>query len=210
MPANFCVMVNDAIKIIPLGQVARISSGYPLRVSAEELEPGDVAFVQLKNVGHPHGIAWPKVDKVALPSKREPSWLSPGDVLFSSRGTRTLAYPVATVPSRAVCGPQFFVITISDSRSVLPEFVAWQINEKPAQDYLQKESTGSFIQNIRKPVLEQLPIALPPIEAQRLIVQFWRAAQREREILQQLIEATDAQLNAIASCLATTPKGARA
>lgn len=203
-------MWNDAVNSTTVGELAHISSGYPLRVSAEELDPGDVAFVQLKNVGHPHGVAWQDVAKVALPSKREPAWLSPGDVLFSSRGTKTLAYPIATTPARAVCGPQFFVITISDSRSVLPEFLAWQINQKPAQDYLQKESTGSFIQNIRKPVLEQLPIALPPLEEQRLIVQFWRAAQREREILQQLIEATDAQLDAIASRLATMTKGARA
>lgn len=200
-------MTNDVQNSAVVGDLAHISSGYPLRVSAEELEPGDVAFVQLKNVGQPHGVAWRDVAKVALPSKREPTWLSSGDILFSSRGTKTLAYPVATAPSRAVCGPQFFVITISDSRSVLPEFLAWQINQKPAQDYLQKESTGSFIQNIRKPVLEQLPIALPPLEEQRLIVQFWRASQREREILQQLIEATDAQLDAIASRLATQTKG---
>lgn len=204
------IMWNDAEISAKVGELANISSGYPLRVSAEELEPGDIAFVQLKNVGQPHGVAWQDVAKVALPSKREPTWLSPGDVLFSSRGTKTLAYPVATTPMRAVCGPQFFIITISDSRSVLPEFLAWQINQKPAQEYLQKKSTGSFIQNIRKPVLEQMPIALPPLEEQRLIVQFWRAAQREREILQQLIEATDAQLDAIASRLATTTKGARA
>ncbi len=202
-------MSDDAINSVTVGELAHISSGYPLRISAEELEPGDVAFVQLKNVGHPHGVAWRDVAKVTLPSKREPAWLSPGNVLFSSRGTKTLAYPVATTPGRAVCGPQFFVITISDSCSVLPEFLAWQINQKPSQDYLQKESTGSFIQNIRKPVLEQLPIALPPLEEQRLIVQFWRAAQREREILQQLIEATDAQIDAIALRLATTTKGAR-
>lgn len=203
-------MWNDAVKIATVGGIARISSGYPLRVSAEELDSGEVAFVQLKNVGYPHGVAWPDVAKVTLPSKREPTWLSLGDVLFSSRGTKTLAYPVTTAPNRAVCGPQFFVITISDSRVVLPEFLAWQINQKPAQDYLQKESTGSYIQNIRKPVLEQMPIALPRLEEQRLIVKFWRAAQREREIFQQLIESTDAQLDAIASRLTTTTKEAEA
>jgi hypothetical protein len=204
-------MWNDATISTTVGELAQISSGYPLRVSAEELEPGDVAFVQLKNVGYPYGVAWKDVANVALPSKREPAWLSSSDVLFSSRGTKTLAYPIGTAPKRAVCGPQFFVITVSDSGSVLPEFLAWQINQRPAQDYLQRESTGSFIQNIRKPVLEQMPIALPPLEEQRLIVQFWRAAQREREIFQQLIEATDAELDAIASRLAaTTIKRAKA
>lgn len=200
-------MTNDVLNSVTLGELAHISSGYPLRVSAEELEPGDVALVQLKNVGYPHGVAWQDVAKVTLPSKREPAWLTVGDVLFSSRGTKTLAYPLAAAPDRAVCGPQFFVITISDSRSVLPDFLAWQINQKPAQDYLQREATGSFIQNIRKPVLEQMPIALPPIEEQWLIVQFWRASHREREILQQLIAATDAQLDAIAFRLATLTKG---
>jgi hypothetical protein len=202
-------MSNNAIISTTVGELAHISSGYPLRVSAEELEPGDIAFVQLKNVGEPHGVSWQDVARITLPSKREPAWLSLGDVLFSSRGAKTLAYPITTLPSRAVCGPQFFVIAISDSHLVLPEFLAWQINQKPAQNYFDKESTGSFVQNIRKSVLEQLPIALPSLEKQRLIVQFWRTAEREREIFQQLIEATDAQLNAIAFRLATQVKGAR-
>lgn len=92
----------------------------------------------------------------------------------------------------------------------MPEFLAWQINQKPVQEYLEKEATGSNVQNIRKSALEQMPIVLPPLEEQRLIVQFWRAAQREREILQQLIEATDVQLDAIAYRLATTTHGAKA
>jgi hypothetical protein len=196
-------MSNDANTLSVMGDLAHIASGYPLRVSAEELDPGDVAFVQLKNVGHPHGVAWQEVAMVSLPSKREPAWLSPGDVLFSSRGTKTLAYPITETPCPAVCGPQFFVISVRDSLSVLPEFLAWQINQKPAQDYFHTEATGSLVQNIRKPALERMPVVVPPLEKQRLIVQLWRAAQRERVIFQSLIEATDAQLDAIAFRLTT-------
>ena len=195
--------------LMPLGQIAGIAAGYPLRSSAEELDPGDVSLVQLKNVSPERDILWDDVAKITLPSKREPTWLTANDIIFSSRGTKTLAYALPGVPPRAVCAPQFFVLTVKDVRRLLPEFLAWQINQKPAQDHFQREATGSYIQNIRKLVLEQLPIVVPPLHEQRLIVEFWCAARRERVILRQLIETTEAQLEAIAIGLAQHSGGGK-
>jgi len=196
-------MRDDALKCGQLAEVADVAAGYPLRVSAEELDPGDVSFVQLKNVSLERSIAWDEVPKVTLPSERGPQWLSERDVIFSARGARMLAYPVLATPGAAVCAPQFFVLSIKDRARLLPEFLAWQINQKPAQTYFQREATGSSIQSLRRTALEKLPVALPPLSQQSLIIDFWRAARREREILSRLIEATDVQLEAIATRLAT-------
>ena len=192
---------------MPLGSVSSISAGYPLRHSAEELAEGSISFVQLKNVCLERGIVWDEVAKIDLPSTRNQSWLSPNDVIFSARGSRTLAYPVINPPERAACAPHFYVISIRDHAELLPEFLAWQMNQKAAQDYLQREAAGSYILNIRRQVLEQLPIAIPPLREQELIVAYWRAAQRERLMLERLIETTDAQLGAIAMRLATNEQG---
>jgi hypothetical protein len=202
-------MANDATHSVVLGDVAWAASGYPLRSSTEELEGGDVHFVQLKNMSQDADIDWAVVPKVTLPSKRQPTWLSDNDVLFASRGTKTLAYPLAKTPPRTVCAPQFFVLTVRDTRKLLPEFLAWQINQKPAQDYLQRSATGSYIQNIRRNVLENLPIAVPPLHSQQLIVKFWRAAQHERTTLNRLIENRNNQLEALAMGLLQQPSGAK-
>ena len=198
---------NDAKIIVPLASFARISSGYPLRYSAEDLSAGDIGFVQLKNVSLARGIDWDGVARIELPSKRNQAWLTQNDVIFSARGSRTLAYPVIDPPDRTVCAPQFYVVSVTNTAKILPEFLAWQMNQRAAQDYFQREATGSYILNIRRSVLEQLPIAAPPLREQELIVAYWRAAQRERLMLERLIETTEAQLGAIAMRLATNEQG---
>jgi hypothetical protein len=191
-------MEDNANIYLRLADVARISSGYPLRSSVELLEPGDVHFLQIKNLSLETEISWEQVPQVSLPSKREPVWLTNDDVVFTSRGTRTLAYPLAATPKKSVCAPQFFVLSLENPGKILPEFLAWQINQKPAQDYLQRAATGDYIQNIRREVIENLPVVVPPIPQQRLIVKFWRASQRERFALNQLIENRTNQLEVIA------------
>ncbi len=191
-------MSDDANMLLRLGDAASAAAGFPLRGSAEALPPGDIRLVQLKHVSLEEGVRWDEVPVVELPVTRRISWLSDQDVLFASRGTRTLAYPLVHTPLRAVCAPQFFVISVNDTSQLLPEFLAWQMNQRAAQDYFHANATGSFIQNIRREVVEGLPITVPPLEQQRLVVDLWRTAQRERAVLKQLIDIRDKQLGAIA------------
>src|SRR4051812_17750862 len=121
-------MRHDAQIHLRLADATRIASGYPLRSSTELLEPGDVHFVQIKNTSPDSDIDWSQVPQVTLPSKREPAWLTDDDVVFTSRGTRTLAYPLIGTPPKAVCAPQFFVLSVKDTGKLSPEFLAWQIN----------------------------------------------------------------------------------
>ncbi|ADM09238.1 hypothetical protein PB2503_05837 [Parvularcula bermudensis HTCC2503] len=203
-------MTDDAIIFESLGRAAEISAGYPLRGSAEALKAGDVHFLALKDVSLDADIDWAHVPTVELPSKRTPDWLSGDDVIFSARGTRTLAYPINDPPARAVCAPQFYVIKVKRPEKLLPAFLAWQINQKPAQDYFSRTATGSYIQNIRRKALENLPLAIPPVHEQQVIVEFWRAAQRERAVLNQLIQNRNQQLDALAvGLLHTRLRGAQ-
>lgn len=202
-------MKHDAQISIKLNEAARVSSGYALRSSADALENGSVHFVQLRDVSLNDDVIWDDVVKVSLPSKKDPAWLSENDVIFSARGTRTLAYPLLHVPPQAVCGPQFFVLNIRTPECLLPEFLAWQINQKSAQDYLQRSATGSHILNIRRAVLEDLPIVMPPLHEQELIVAFWRSAKQERAALMRLIENRSIQIEALASALFQHKEGVR-
>jgi restriction endonuclease S subunit len=204
-----CTMNNDAYKILKVGDIARVSAGYPLRGSAESLAAGDIRLIQLKNTNPDSTIDWTKVSSVSLPSKREPNWLTNEDVIFSARGTRTFAYTLDDVPSKTVCAPQFFVLSVSSIKSLSPHFLAWQLNQKPAQDYFQRNATGSHIMNIRRAVLEELEITVPSMNRQMTIVAFWKAAQKERSLLNRLIENRNSQLEALAAGLVPDGKEAR-
>ena len=202
-------MRNDAQIYIKLADAVTVAAGYPLRGSAEALDDGDVRLIQLKNTNPDGAIDWAAVGSVSLPSKREPNWLTSDDVIFSARGTKTFAYPLDDVPPKTVCAPQFFVLSVRNTNDLSPHFLAWQINQKPAQDYFQRNATGSHILNIRRAVLEELVIAVPCIEKQMTIVAFWQAAHKERSLLNSLIENRNSQLEALAAGLVRDDKEAR-
>ena len=159
-----------------LGDVAAIAAGYPLRGSVDELASGDVAIVQMRNVDADGGVNWDEVQRIALPSKRPPAFLAVGDIIFTTRGSRNFALALDAVVGEAVCSPHFFVIRALDANRIAPAFLAWQINQRTAQEYLQREATGSHILNIRREAIENLPLAIPPPATQRAIVALADAA----------------------------------
>ncbi len=202
-------MTDAASFSVTLKEVAAISAGYPLRGSAEALDEGDAAFIQLKNVDPETGIDWPSVARVELPSGRKHRWLTSSDVIFASRGVKNFAYPIADSDERAVCSPHFYVLSIKDTHKLHPEFLAWQINQTPAQNYFRVTAVGTqAIMTIRRPALEALPIVVPPLREQELIVEFWRASQKERAALNRLIQLSTQQSEAIAIGLFKQFKGA--
>ena len=181
-----------------LGDVAAITAGYPLRGAVDELACGNVAIVQMRNVDADSGVNWHEVQRITLPSNRPPALLAVGDIIFTTRGTRNFALALDTVVGEAVCSPHFFVIRVSEANRIAPAFLAWQINQRTAQEYFQREATGSHILNIRREVIENLPLTIPPLATQRAIIALTKAASDERLALTRLIDNRNQQLEAIA------------
>jgi restriction endonuclease S subunit len=181
-----------------LGELATISPGHPIRDAVRDVPGGDVAVVQIKNVNTDTGVNWPTVARIKLSSKRQPDWLKPGDVLFAARGQRNVAVCLDQPPPRAVCSPHFFLIRVKDGQKALPEFLAWQMNLTRAQRYFEQSATGSYITSIRRQVLEALPVLIPSIERQRLLVRLAQAARREKQLIEKLMENRQRELELLA------------
>lgn len=207
----FRSMTYDAIISVMLGEVATISAGHPLRGSIEALGDGEVSFIQLKNVDPASGVDWASVTHVDLASARTPKWLNASDVIFSARGSRNYAYALTDAPKHSVCSPHFFVLNVKDPNAVVPEFLAWQLNQRPAQEYFKRTAVGTqAVTTVRRPALEAFPVLVPPINEQKLIVEFSKAARQEQIALQHLIANRTQQSDAIAYGLQTRAKEARA
>jgi restriction endonuclease S subunit len=99
-----------------------------------------------------------------------------------------------------VCSPHFFVIRI-ETEAILPSFLVWQMCQRSAQDYFSAMATGSNILNIKRKVVENLPITIPPLAQQQRIADLDTAVQAERAVLTQLIENRTAEMAAIAQQL---------
>lgn len=189
-------MPIDAINFKTVSVVASVSAGFPLRRTVDALETGDTAIVQMRNVDASAGVDWDTTSKVILPTKRKPNLLQNGDVIFAARGAKNYAVALENVPHAAVCSPHFFVLRIKNGCD--PAFLAWQINQKPAQEYFKRTATGSHILNIRREVIENLKVALPSLDQQRTIVQHFQAATAERQALEELIKNRNHEIEAIA------------
>jgi hypothetical protein len=206
LPDVLCMKENTANIRQHLAELAKIAAGYPFRGAIGELQAGDVAVIQMANLDIAAGVDWKSLQRVSLPPGRSTGYLQAGDVIFTTRGTRNHAVALDHVPEPTVCTPQLFVIRVNDPSVLSPRFLAWQINQRPAQEYFQREATGSYILNIRREVIEGLPVAVPSLARQRAIMGLADAANRECAALARLIENRNQQIEAIAMDLHRTER----
>ncbi|WP_077002324.1 restriction endonuclease subunit S [Variovorax sp. KK3] len=185
-----------------LGEQVHLRAGHAFRGAIQEVKDGPVLAVQMKDLDPSRGIGWNGVIRTRLASRRPPNWLEQGDVLFVARGTRFYATSVEGLPGQAVCGPHLFHLRIRAGRDLMPEFLAWQINQRPFQRALQRAAEGSSQLSVRRPVLESLSIGIPSLPDQQRIVALARLARREVEVQRLLLLNREQQFESIAAAIA--------
>ncbi|MGQ0509973.1 MAG: restriction endonuclease subunit S [Betaproteobacteria bacterium] len=189
-------------KKVRIGAIAEVRAGYPFRGAIDPASDGQVTVVQIKDLAPDGSVTWARAIRTELPGRRQPYWLETGDLLLVARGKRYSATALDGVPSSTVCGPHLYQLRPKSRGTVLPAFLAWQINQAPLQTALRAAAEGSNQLSVRRPVIEALPIAVPPLPEQRRIIDLARAAARERVVLDGLIRNRERQLNALAHALA--------
>lgn len=120
-----------------------------------------------------------------------------GDVLFLSRGQRAFAVAVVEQLENAIASYYFYILHPQAER-VMPEYLAWYINQPSAQAYLESHQLGSHIKMIPKLAFEELEIALPPLATQRAIVELEKLRQREEHTMARLAKARKKLVNNLA------------
>jgi hypothetical protein len=183
-----------------LSQLADIQPGYPFRGKLPLSDEGDAFVVQFRHVvpgerlDDPHGDV---LDRATLPGRRRPAYLQPGDIIFMAKGVRHDAALIGNVPPNTVCTPNFYHIRLKPGvDAITPAFLAWQLNHRDAQRYFAMCSQGSVAPSIRKAQLINVPISLPPVEQQNVMVELAEAAAQEQRLLTQLIDNRQRMLDA--------------
>lgn len=168
-----------------LQEYAEVRAGHPFRGSVPETADGTALTVQMRDVNISQGVAWQSVARTNPGGRKKPDWLRAGDILFLARGARNFAVHLEQVPGAAVCSQYFFLIRLKHQQ-VLPAFLAWQINQSPAQEYLHRNAEGSDQLSIRRGILEALPMVIPSLERQQQILSFVHSVRREQHLFDQL------------------------
>lgn len=181
-------MSNEA-EIILIKDLANITPGYPFRGKITESTDSDILAVQMKDVSIQEGIDWQISIRTELKGKKKPQWLTAGDILFVARGTNNTAIYVDASANnyKSVAAPQFFIIKCNTEK-VLPQYLAWYINQPTCQRYFQSSSEGTLHKSIRRSVLEDCPIAIPSLEQQQHIIHLANTLDQEKILLSNLID----------------------
>ena len=181
-----------------LKEVADIRAGYPFRGKIKEIEDGEARVIQMRDADPEDGVRWSGLIATDLPGKKQPDWLKPGDLLFVARGYRHFALHLDEVPGPTVLSPHFFRLTVRENAEVLPGFLAWQMNQEPAQHYFRKSAEGTQVLNIRRQVLEDLPIVVPSRQKQETISRLNTTWRREQRVLKALADNRKRLLSTLA------------
>lgn len=187
-----------------LKQIATINAGYPFRGKIPEVPGSAMVAVQMKDVSLTEGIRWPDCLETELTGKREPDYLTTGDILVAARGSHNYAVQVdqalATIGKQAVAAPHFFVISLK-KKDILPDFLVWLLNQTPTQRYFEQNAEGTLTKSIRRSVLEEAPVVVPPLAKQRAIISMAATLRDEHKLIQKLVSNGERMMNAIAKDL---------
>ncbi len=145
----------------------------------------DFPVVQGKDIDDNNRVNWAQLSRAVLQLKKQEHIIRQGDILVRCKGLPHIAVLADSPKEDTVAGSQFFVVRAKNDL-IFPDFLAWYMNQSPAQRYLNLYSAGTNIKHINKKVLSALEVAVPSLEIQKKVVQVHNLWQKENEILEQI------------------------
>ncbi len=179
-----------------------IHSGYITRGRIEPLATGSHFLVQAKDVdGTRLSYTTDELIRFDPALSRTDRVLQKGDLLFMARGAHNFTIQLESLPEPALAAACFFIIRVTSSE-ILPGYLYWYMNQAPVAQYLNQYSgRGVHMPVIRRAVLENIDIPMPPLDMQTKIADVNRLMFKEMELLQQLGQKRKEQI--AAACLQT-------
>ncbi|MBY0416677.1 MAG: restriction endonuclease subunit S [Pararheinheimera sp.] len=164
-------------------------------------ESGTLSVIQLRDVVHSSAtseVVWPRLVKVVSDAKYSVKYLQKDDILVVAKGPTKKAILLTDVPEETVPTQHFLFIRIENKALYLPEFVAFYLNTKPIQTWLNNHSGGSYQSTLSKTSLAKLPLPKISIENQKKIVDCADSIEDEIRLHHLLIESRRTQLDQVA------------
>lgn len=180
-----------------LSDLSDIHSGYTARGRLDPAPEGGVLALQLRDVGTTGEMSASDFQRYHLNKLSDRCFVRGGEVVFRSRGEPNAAAAIPDPLPEPVVVIVPLVIVRPDRSRILPEYLAWAINQPEAQRQLGAEAQGTSLRMIPKTVLENLQIALPDLPTQQSIVELDALARQEGQLLRRLAARRETLLSTI-------------
>lgn len=169
-----------------LAAVCDIHSGYTARGRLEPQPEGGVPALQLRDISTDSQALTSPFQRYEFGKLAEHYFVRGGEVVFRSRGEPNAAVAIRDALPEPVVVIVPLVIIRPDRNKLLPEYLAWAINQPDAQRRLGAEAQGTSLRMIPMTVLENLDIPVPELRTQNRIVELAALARQEGRLLHQL------------------------
>ena len=163
-----------------LGDIAEFRTGYRFRGKVKPDPGGTVRVVQIKDIDADLRIQATDLVTVII-DRPEPYLIQKGDVLFLSRGHRLYAVSVPAVEPNTIATGYFYILR-PKGRAVLPEYLAWSLNQSHFQESLRPYHRGSHIPMLSLTDVENQRIQVPPLDLQQRILRLHELLDQERRL----------------------------
>lgn len=166
-----------------LTDVCGIQMGYTLRGRVEPIASGGVRVIQMGDFSSDGRIEPDALARLPLEKSVDRYLVGAGDVLFRSRGERNTATALGDEFGESALAASPLIVLRPKKAKVEPAYLAWVLNQRPAQSHFDSWARGTRLRMVPKASLDELEIDLPDIATQRLIVEVERLASRERQLV---------------------------
>lgn len=161
-------------------------SGYSFREKIEHNPNGDVGILQMKDINDNYlSFDYQNIDKVNGFIFKDKFYLQKNDILFVSKGVNNYAIAIENINFKVVPSATFFIIRV-DEKIIVPQYLVWYINQREAQNYLNEKKAGTYVPNLNKQDIMELPIKVPPLKTQKSIAKTAVLLNKEIEILDKI------------------------
>jgi type I restriction enzyme M protein len=190
---------------IQLGEIVRLQTGY--RPSASQLKVGgtghaipvsamdsDRLHIDQFEVPGPGRLWLNELDAIDPGAGKPDQVLQEGTVLMLNRGRRLTAVPITQdyVQPKTMIGEAlvlyYFYILSPDPNRIMPEYLAWLLNEGPLAAEIERVAQGGTLPYLKSQNLLELEIRLPPLETQRAVVDIYELELKHHRLTQRLAE----------------------
>lgn len=170
-----------------ISQIAEIKSGYLFKEGIKPDKEGNVSVIQLKDVSNRGILNAHELQRISLDKVGSENFLSVGDVLLKAKTNRPVSAVIKDRLPNAIATAHYFVISINKSE-VLSGYLAWYLNQRPAQIYFNRNAGGTRIQVINKQLLSELEVVVPDLKTQEKITKIYELHQREQDLVDAIKE----------------------
>jgi len=178
-------------------ELADIQLGYQFRKKMDLNDSHGNWVIQIRDFDENHILIKESLSRVRIDKPADHYFINKGDVLFLSRGYRNWAAAIIDDIQDTLAVSNFFVVKIKN-KSIMPEYLAWYINQTPAQEYFHNIARrGTHMPVITLAAFKELTIEVPDINTQHKVVELSRLAEKEKKLITELQEKRSLFINAL-------------